>query len=147
MAKSDHDGITEQGKAARQRLEDAKVLLAGGRWRGAMYVSGYAVECILKVRLMRKFGSDHLQGLEEELERRRLLGSNRTVYTHQLLRLLQLTGAEQRMRRDAQVWGQFSIVNRWVPAWRYASIPTGEDEATLFLAAIERVLGWIENNA
>jgi HEPN domain-containing protein len=38
----------ELQRLARDRLCDAKVLLAAGRWSGAYYLAGYAVECGLK---------------------------------------------------------------------------------------------------
>ena len=33
---------------ARDRIEDARILLANGRWQAAYYLVGYAVECGLK---------------------------------------------------------------------------------------------------
>ena len=35
-------------KAALQRKNDAHALLEKQRWRGAMYLGGYAIECKLK---------------------------------------------------------------------------------------------------
>jgi len=36
-----HHGISEQAKASRHRMDDARVLLNGERWRCAMYIAGY----------------------------------------------------------------------------------------------------------
>ena len=44
MNRNLHDGVSEQANASRQRLADAKVLRKASRWRGAMYMAGYAVE-------------------------------------------------------------------------------------------------------
>ena len=66
-------GVSEQGKAGKHRLNDARALLNAVRWRGAMYMAGYAVD-VLKTKLMRKFDCRHLRELEEELQRR---GSSR----------------------------------------------------------------------
>ncbi|MEO6807866.1 MAG: hypothetical protein ABI353_01995 [Isosphaeraceae bacterium] len=41
-------GVSEQEKAGKHRLEDAKALFDVGRWRGSMYLAGYAVECMLE---------------------------------------------------------------------------------------------------
>ena len=38
----------ELQQLAEERLVDAKLLLDNGRWPGAYYVAGYAVECGLK---------------------------------------------------------------------------------------------------
>ena len=61
MTRDSFYGVSEQGKAGKHRLEDARVLLKADRWRGAMYMAGYSVECLLKTRLMRMFGCRHLQ--------------------------------------------------------------------------------------
>ncbi|MCP5119377.1 MAG: HEPN domain-containing protein, partial [bacterium] len=39
---------TDFQNLALERLDDAKVLLDGGRYNGAYYLSGYVVECALK---------------------------------------------------------------------------------------------------
>lgn len=49
-----NDNVTDiydrrvQIEASCQRYEDAKSLQKSGRWSGAMYIAGYAVECALK---------------------------------------------------------------------------------------------------
>ena len=54
-------GVSEQGKAGKHRMDDARALLNAVRWRGAMYMAGYSVECLLKTKLMR---TQHLRGIE-----------------------------------------------------------------------------------
>jgi len=39
-----HNGVSELAGASHQRLADAKALLNAVRWRGAMYMAGYAAE-------------------------------------------------------------------------------------------------------
>ncbi len=48
-------GVTEQGKVGKHRMDDARVLLNAARWRGATYMAGYSIECLLKTKLMRMF--------------------------------------------------------------------------------------------
>ncbi|MBW3541785.1 MAG: hypothetical protein KY476_16075 [Planctomycetes bacterium] len=139
-------GVSEQAKAAKHRLHDAKALLNSIRCRGAMYMAGYSVECLLKTKLMRTFGCRHLQELEEELLRRGLLGGHATVFTHQLEVLLRLTGALDRARQSEETWRSFNIVNRWIPAWRYNPDLSNPEDAADFLSAVETVSRWIENN-
>jgi hypothetical protein len=38
------------------------------------------------------------------------------------------------------------MVNRWVPAWRYTADLSNRDDAEDFLAAVDKVSLWIENN-
>ena len=79
-----HDGIREQASASRQRLEDAKVLLRASRWRGSMYIAGYAVECLLKTKLMQVYDCQNLRELEGVLQNRSALPIGGTIFTHQL---------------------------------------------------------------
>jgi HEPN domain-containing protein len=70
---------------AGRRLEEAKVLLDQGRWDGAYYLAGYAVElalkaCIIKLLLTR----DDFP--EKEF--------SRNCYTHDLEKLVGLAGLE-----------------------------------------------------
>ena len=77
-----HAGLTEMRKAAIHRREDAKTLRDGRRWRGAMYMMGYSVECSIKARLMERFTSPNLEELEAELSRR--LRTRVDLRTHSL---------------------------------------------------------------
>ena len=60
--------------AAEKHLEDSKVLMAGSRYDGAAYLTGYVVECVLKTLIQLETGGsprshdlpalcDHLDGL------------------------------------------------------------------------------------
>jgi HEPN domain-containing protein len=139
-------GVTEQGKAGKNRMDDARALLNAVRWRGAMYMAGYSVECLLKTKLMRRFDCRHLRELEEELQRRGILATHATVFTHQLEVLLRLTNIMDRLRQNQEHWRLFNMVNRWVPAWRYTADLSNQDDAKDFLDAVEKISHWIEHN-
>jgi hypothetical protein len=141
-----HYGVSEQAKASKHRWDDAQALFNALRWRGSMYMAGYAIECLLKTKLMRKFDCRHLRELEEELQRRGVISAQATVFTHQLEVLLKLTQRMDQLRQDQQHWRSFNIVNRWVPAWRYTSHLSNRDDADDFLEAVGRLRHWIENN-
>jgi HEPN domain-containing protein len=71
---------------AQIRLVEAKTLLDTGRFDGAYYLAGYAVECALKAcisRLTREF--------DFPPDRRSL----ENIYTHNLVRLVAGTGWER----------------------------------------------------
>ncbi len=146
MAKEAFYGVTEQAKAAKHRMDDARALFNSVRWRGAMYLAGYSVECLLKTKLMRRFDCRHLRELEDELQSRGVLGARATVFTHQLEVLLRLADGLGRLRKNAALWRQFNLVNRWVPAWRYSADLSKRDDAEDFLEAVEKLSNWIENN-
>jgi hypothetical protein len=121
MSRQQHDGISEQLKAAKHRGDDAMALQSAGRWRGGMYLGGYSVECLLKSKLMGRFGCRNLRELETELQRRGSITAGASVFTHQLEVLLSLSQSMDRLRQNQSAWQQFNFVNRWTPAWRYGA--------------------------
>lgn len=139
-------GRSEQGKAGRHRMDDARALFNATRWRGAMYMAGYSLECLLKTKLMQIYNCRHLRELEDELQVKGLLAAQATVFTHQLELLLRLTNAIDRLRQNAECWRLFNMVNRWVPAWRYTADLSNAEDATDFLDAVDKVSQWIQNN-
>ena len=141
-----HNGISEQANASHQRLEDAKALLNASRWRGAMYIGGYAVECLLKTKLMQIYDCQNLRALDDVLRQRSLLPAHGTVFTHQLEDLLKLAPGYNRLRQNRDVWHMFHEINLWTPQWRYTAKRSTRQEATRFLTFIENVMRWIETN-
>lgn len=139
-------GISEQSKAGKYRLDDARALLTAVRWRGAMYMAGYSIECLLKTKLMRMYECRHLRELQEELQRRGVLSAQTSIFTHQLELLLRLAGGLERLRQSEEHWRLFNLVNRWVPAWRYTADLSNAEDAADFLTAVNRISQWIENN-
>jgi hypothetical protein len=141
-----HFGVSEQSKAGKHRIGEARTLFNNSHLRGAMYVAGYSVECLLKTKLMKTFACWHLCELEEELARRGLLAADITVFTHHLERLLGLLPGQGRLRADQAAWRQFNVVNRWIPAWRYSPNRPEAEEAEAFFFAIGHIVHWIETN-
>ena len=146
MNRNLHNGISELAEASRQRLADAQALLNASRWRGAMYMAGYAVECLLKTRLMHIYDCKNLRELEDLLRQRSILPANRTVFTHQLEDLLRMTPGYNRLMRNREMLPLFNKVNQWTPNWRYTSKPTNRREATEFMTSIENFMRWVNNN-
>jgi HEPN domain-containing protein len=138
--------VSEQAKAAKHRMDDARALFNATRWRGAMYLAGYSLECLLKAKLMRMLGCNHLLELDDELKARRLLAADATVFTHQLRLLLGLTQRPDQLRQNQAEWGLFNLVNLWIPAWRYSADLSNVDDARDFLQAVEIISRWVENN-
>ena len=146
MNRNLHNGISDIAEASRQRLADAKALLSISRWRGAMYTAGYAVECLLKTKLMHIYDCKNLRELEDLLRQRSILPAHRTIFTHQLEDLLRLTPSYNRLMQNRDVWHMFHTVNLWTPQWRYTAKQTTRQEATRFLTAIENLIYWINHN-
>ncbi|MEQ8788762.1 MAG: HEPN domain-containing protein [Pirellulaceae bacterium] len=146
MARDYFIGITEQLKCGVHRLDEARALFDADRWRGAMYLAGYSIECLLKAKLMQMFNCSNLHGLEEELQRRNLLAANATIFTHQLEVLLRLANGLDRLRQNPMLWPLFNIVNRWIPAWRYNPDLANAEDAEDYLDAVDKIRHWIDNN-
>jgi HEPN domain-containing protein len=138
--------VSEQIKASLHRLEDAEALFAAERWRGAMYVAGYALECVLKAKLMQRFQCRTLERLEERLHQRRLIRKSRSVFTHEIELLFQLSGVVDRLKDNTAMYAHLKFVNRWTPAWRYSVEPTRRDDAEDFLTAVRELRSWVASN-
>jgi HEPN domain-containing protein len=145
MARKQHSGISDQRKASIRRMEDAEALFHAKRWRGAMYMAGYAVECRLKYKLMQQWRCRTLEELEERLEEH---GTPRDLFTHSLHLLLEWAGGLERLQQDNRpLWFKFSQkVNNWQPAWRYSPDLGDHDDAEEFLAATKEIITWIDNS-
>lgn len=139
MTRESFYGVSEQAKAGKHRMVDAMSLVEKRRWRGAMYLAGYSVECLLKTKLMRVYDCRHLRELEDELQSRGLLSTKGTIFTHQLEILLRLTTALDRLRQSEEHWRLFNMVNRRMPAWRYTADQSNQDDAGDFMEAVEKI--------
>ena len=147
MSKYQHTGRTDQTKAALKRHIDAQRLQAQRRWRGAMYMAGYSVECKLKARLMEKYDLDTLEELEDEIVRR--LGRPVNVFTHSIEVLFGLTGACERLLQSPthpNALRAYQKCNKWKPAWRYKPDDGTEDECNDFMDAVKEFGSYVANN-
>ena len=102
---------SELRTVARARLRDAAVLLDGGRYAGAVYLCGYAVEMMLKASACRALKWSEFPMTKGEFQ------PYRSFQTHNLDTLLHLSGAEQRIKE--RHFAEWSAVATWEPAARY----------------------------
>jgi HEPN domain-containing protein len=125
-----------------ERIRDAKTLLAGGRWAGAYYLAGYAVECALKACII-----GHLMRTDEFPERK----FSEQCWTHNLARLLELAGLQAAFNADAAA-DRVLFINRgfakdWTESSRYKRTSKA-DARELYTAITDRkhgVLSWIKS--
>jgi HEPN domain-containing protein len=111
-------------KLAQDRLEDANALLAAGRYHGAVYLSGYALEFALKARICNYLGWKEFD--EKSLQK------------HELEFLLRFTGLENSKELFLTQW---SIVSEWNPRMRYnTSDEFQEQQARRFVEATEQLI-------
>ena len=154
---AEHDGLSQYRKAAARRLRDAEELLqppslaseeqgADTRHlRGAVYLAGYAVECVLKAYIISQAAS--AMSLAEAGEERRRAGEQVPNILgadgHDLRLLLSLTDLEERFTDNARK-RDWSLCMKWKPAWRYDPKPPTATFALEFMGAVKRIYQWVE---
>jgi hypothetical protein len=84
VGKRQFAGISEQSKAGQHRRADADALFEKRRWRGAMYLAGYAIECLIKAKLMERFKQSNLEDLETEFKRRHVIPDRSSLFDHRI---------------------------------------------------------------
>ena len=98
---------------AELRLDDAKILLDAGRFAGAYYLLGYAVECALKACITKQIK-------EHDFPDKQLILDS---YTHNLEQLLRISGVKSqldlRMTGDKAFEVNWTTVKDWTEAARY----------------------------
>jgi HEPN domain-containing protein len=102
---------TELRQIAQARLQDARALRDRGRYDGAVYVCGYAIEVALKARICQTLRWPGFPETNKEFE------GKQSFRTHDLNLLLHLSGVEDLIRsRYLTPW---TVASRWTPEWRY----------------------------
>lgn len=133
---------TELQKLAEDRILDAQALLTAGRWSGAYYLAGYAIECGLKACILAHVTSNASVIFQE----RRY---SEKCWTHELRQLLELAGLKMQMDADgkanANLFAHWGIVLAWKETSRYEE--KAQADAKALYEAIthltDGVLPWI----
>jgi hypothetical protein len=119
-------------RVAYQRLDDGNALLDISRPRAAIYLTGYAVECILKALLVMSTPAG---------ERADLVATFRGAGAHNIDRL-----RDQLIRRIGRLpiveARHVSLVRSWSTDLRYEPGPGDRDDAEAFLASADSILKW-----
>lgn len=126
---------------AEDRILDAQCLLAAGRWSGAYYLSGYAVECGLKACIM-----VHNENSGAIFEDRKF---SEKCWTHELETLLGLANLTVALNTDGVanpvLYGNWILAKGWKETSRYDQKAQAEAEAMYNAIANQPdgVLPWI----
>jgi HEPN domain-containing protein len=119
---------------AAARLEDARHLLGAGRFDGAAYLCGYAVELALKARICDTLGWSGFPESTKEFK------PYQSLKTHSLEVLLTFTGRQQDVKSNYLV--EWSAVAAWDPESRYKAVGTvAKDEAQRMISSATTLLG------
>jgi HEPN domain-containing protein len=127
---------------AKDRISDAKILLAARRWSAAYYLAGYAVECALKACIAKLMKS-------EEFPDKTFADK---CWTHNLQQLLGLAGLKAdldiAMQADLYLADNWDTVKEWNESSRYART-TKADAEDLYEAITDKrrgVLSWLKQH-
>jgi hypothetical protein len=130
----------ELQRLARDRLRDAKALLAARRWSGAYYLAGYAVECGLKSCVIA-----YLMRTDQFPDKR----YSERCWTHELEQLIALAGLktdlDANLAADPHFFANWDAVKDWTEATRYER-KTKAEAIRLYHAIANKkhgVLRWI----
>jgi HEPN domain-containing protein len=121
-------------QVALQRFEDAEILFHNDRTTGAIYMAGYAVECMLKALLLAHVPASR---------RAAVLGSFRGKVGHDLEGLRRAL-QKRKVSFPASVARRFTSVNTWSTDLRYVPGRKKWQEARAFLDAAAEVLQWVK---
>jgi hypothetical protein len=124
------------------RVKEAKVLLDNQCFDGAYYLLGYAVECALKSGISKQFKEHDFPDFQ----------TVRDSYTHNLEKLLLISGLKQRLHNEWQTTPKFRtnwlIVTTWSEQARYQHDITQPIAQDLYDAVTEPqtdILSWLKN--
>jgi hypothetical protein len=122
-------------RAAKQRYEDAQLLLQAGRTTGAVYLAGYTVECFLKALVLASVAK-HL--------RQELLGQFRGARGHDVEWLGALYRRHVAGDVPRDVTRHLSRVAAWSTDLRYATGMMKSRDADEFLESVIAVITWAD---
>ncbi|MEO8146717.1 MAG: hypothetical protein ABI723_03715 [Bacteroidia bacterium] len=132
------------------RLRDAEALFAKKRYRGAIYMSGYAIEIALKYKICKlylfskgfpenkvEFQSYYnVTGIKKQL--RQTIKSVQEIKNHDLSKLLFYSGSELRVKSKTLI--EWHLIATWNPEMRYANTLIRKSEAQNKLSAVKSLL-------
>ncbi|MGL6095725.1 MAG: hypothetical protein ACRC7O_08020 [Fimbriiglobus sp.] len=116
--------VMELRQLAGDRVSDTRALLAAGRWSGAYYLAGYAVECGLKACVL-----GHILRTGVIFQNRKF---GEQCWTHDLQQLVVLAGLKAAHDRERSASPDFrfnwEIVAAWTSESRYEQKTRAEAE-------------------
>jgi HEPN domain-containing protein len=128
-------------RLARLRVKEAKTLLDNQCYEGAYYLSGYAVECAFKACIAKRIK-------RYEFPDKKLVNE---IYTHDLSKLLSVSGLELEHRRESAADPNFesnwAIVKQWSEQARYLYGVSQSKVEELYLAVVSKqggILPWLK---
>jgi HEPN domain-containing protein len=125
--------IAELETIAQARLLDAEALIAAGRYDGAAYICGYAIELSLKARICKTLKWSVFPSSNSEFQ------NCQSFKVHNLDVLLHLSGFEEEIKQEQM--SDWSNVKNWNPENRYKTISlVSKEEAKMMLSSVKELM-------
>ncbi len=122
--------------ASQERLKDAQCLHEAGRFQGAIYLCGYALECYLKSC----YCSAQKIARIEEREAKHL--------GHELVELLDAAGLSIRLAEQEDLYISFHRISKsWSTDIRYSGVIRSRGESESFLRDAKWLLLWLRKES
>ena len=122
-------------RAAKERFEDAELLLSLNRTTGAVYLAGYSVECIIKSLI--------LSAVRPSREGA-ILAQFRGGQAHDFRWLTRLYEQHGRVVIPQQIALHFTRIRNWSTAMRYSAATVPSDEAKQFFNSTTKIMNWAD---
>ena len=122
-------------RAAKQRFDDALLLLEMDRTTAAVYLAGYSVECMLKALIL---------STVPPAQEAALLAQFRGARAHDYEWLLHLYSDKGGARMPVSVVPHFARVNSWSTDMRYTPGTIAAHEAKAFVDAAIAIMTWAD---
>lgn len=120
-------------RAAIKRYEEATVLLRFQHTTGAIYLAGYAVECMLKALLLESIPPTQADSM---------LSSFRGAKAHDFTWLRDLYQRRTNRSLTQEMNLHLNLVNDWSTDLRYNPTTIPEHEAKRFMASTQSIIRW-----
>lgn len=122
-------------RVAYQRFEEAEVLFEAGYYNGAVYLAGYAVECMLKVLIFEATPEKEHEGVEAEFHGQR---------AHQYEWLRNRYAQTNAPGFPAEIAQSLAFVRTWETSLRYIPGLGHRADAARFLAEARKIMDWAD---
>ncbi len=121
--------------ASIERWLDAECLHRGGRFQGAIYLCGYALECELKSRVCA------VRGGSIDKQEAKGLG-------HDLPKILDAARLRERLSGITDLWSAFHDINpQWLVGMRYSGRASNSRDSERFLKGCRALILWLRTES
>jgi hypothetical protein len=122
-------------RVAYQRFEEAEVLFEAGYFMGAVYLAGYAIECMLKALILNSLPAKDHESVEAEFRGQR---------AHQYEWLRHRYAQTNAPGLPAEIGRSLTFVSTWETSLRYTPGLGDRQDALRFLAETRKILDWAD---